>query len=279
MDVALAPSAHALELARTLVRMDTVSRNSNLALIHFIRDELARHGVTSTLTFDDERQQGQPLRHRRRRQAGRRDRLRPHRHRALGRPGLVARPALRRGEGRPPLRPRQRRHEGLHRPGGRADAGLPGGRPAVRDPLRLQLRRGGRLLRRAAPDRRPARARHRAAGLHRRRADRHGAGAGAQGRVPLALLHQGQGGALVAHAAGGQRDRGRRARGRQALRHVDALPRAGAALRGLRRALHDRRGRRHRGRHRRQRRARGLPLPLRVPQPAGQRRRARCRPR
>ena len=54
MDVALAPSAHALEMARTLVRMDTVSRNSNLALIHFIRDELARHGVKSTLTFDDE---------------------------------------------------------------------------------------------------------------------------------------------------------------------------------------------------------------------------------
>jgi len=54
MDLALAPSAHALELARTLVRMDTVSRNSNLELIHFLRDELARHGVRSTLTFDDE---------------------------------------------------------------------------------------------------------------------------------------------------------------------------------------------------------------------------------
>jgi len=54
MDLALAPSAHALELARTLVRMDTVSRNSNLELIHFIRDELAHHGVKSTLTFDDE---------------------------------------------------------------------------------------------------------------------------------------------------------------------------------------------------------------------------------
>ena len=54
MDLALAPSAHALELARTLVRMDTVSRNSNLELIHFIRDELARHGVKSTLTFDDD---------------------------------------------------------------------------------------------------------------------------------------------------------------------------------------------------------------------------------
>ena len=55
MDAPLAPSAHALELARTLVRMNTVSRESNLALIHFLRDELARHGVASTLTWDDER--------------------------------------------------------------------------------------------------------------------------------------------------------------------------------------------------------------------------------
>ncbi|MEO8523598.1 MAG: acetylornithine deacetylase [Caldimonas sp.] len=54
MDLALAPSARALELARSLVRIDTVSRNSNLELIHFIRDELAKHGVQSTLTFDDE---------------------------------------------------------------------------------------------------------------------------------------------------------------------------------------------------------------------------------
>jgi acetylornithine deacetylase len=55
MDMPAAPSARALELARTLVRMNTVSSGSNLELIHFIRDELARHGVQSTLTFDDER--------------------------------------------------------------------------------------------------------------------------------------------------------------------------------------------------------------------------------
>jgi acetylornithine deacetylase len=35
------PSPRALELAQTLVRFNTVSANSNLALIHFIRDELA----------------------------------------------------------------------------------------------------------------------------------------------------------------------------------------------------------------------------------------------
>lgn len=53
MDRQAAPSARALELARTLVRMNTVSRESNLELIHFVHDELAHHGVPSTLTFDD----------------------------------------------------------------------------------------------------------------------------------------------------------------------------------------------------------------------------------
>ncbi len=48
-------SARALELARTLVRMDTVSHHSNLELIHFIRDELARIGVKSRLTWNDDK--------------------------------------------------------------------------------------------------------------------------------------------------------------------------------------------------------------------------------
>ena len=52
MDRPLTPTALALETARTLVRMNTVSRNSNLELIHFVRDELAHHGVASRLTFD-----------------------------------------------------------------------------------------------------------------------------------------------------------------------------------------------------------------------------------
>jgi acetylornithine deacetylase len=55
MDMPTAPSARALDLARALIGMNTVSRESNLDAIHFIRDELARHGVASTLTFDDER--------------------------------------------------------------------------------------------------------------------------------------------------------------------------------------------------------------------------------
>jgi acetylornithine deacetylase len=48
-------AARALELAQALVRINTVSNNSNLALIHFIRDELARLGVASRLTYNTER--------------------------------------------------------------------------------------------------------------------------------------------------------------------------------------------------------------------------------
>ena len=48
-------SPRALELARTLVRIDTVSANSNLELIHLLRDELARLGVASRLTYNAQR--------------------------------------------------------------------------------------------------------------------------------------------------------------------------------------------------------------------------------
>src|SRR5215213_512502 len=46
---------HALEFARTLVGFNTVSANSNLALIHCIRDELAGLGVPSRLSWNAER--------------------------------------------------------------------------------------------------------------------------------------------------------------------------------------------------------------------------------
>jgi len=55
MTASVQPSARALELAQALVRMNTVSANSNLELIHFIRDELARLGVKSRLTFNAEK--------------------------------------------------------------------------------------------------------------------------------------------------------------------------------------------------------------------------------
>jgi acetylornithine deacetylase len=50
-----APTPRALELARTLVGIDTVSANSNLALIHCIRDELAKLGVKPRLSYNAER--------------------------------------------------------------------------------------------------------------------------------------------------------------------------------------------------------------------------------
>ncbi len=48
-------SPRALELARSLVQLNTVSANSNLALIHFIRDELLKLGVTSRFTYNADR--------------------------------------------------------------------------------------------------------------------------------------------------------------------------------------------------------------------------------
>jgi acetylornithine deacetylase len=45
----------ALELAQALVRLDTESSHSNLALIDVVRDHLARLGIESRLTFNDER--------------------------------------------------------------------------------------------------------------------------------------------------------------------------------------------------------------------------------
>src|SRR3569623_1290674 len=44
-----------LELAQALVRINTVSANSILDLIDLVRAELARHGVESRLTFNEER--------------------------------------------------------------------------------------------------------------------------------------------------------------------------------------------------------------------------------
>jgi acetylornithine deacetylase len=52
---AAAPELLAWPLLRTLVAFDTTSRESNLALIDWVREYLAASGVASTLTFDDER--------------------------------------------------------------------------------------------------------------------------------------------------------------------------------------------------------------------------------
>src|SRR5215471_10870544 len=52
---AVVPDLVGLDLIRTLVAFDTTSRESNLALIDWVRDYLAGHGIDSQLTFDDDR--------------------------------------------------------------------------------------------------------------------------------------------------------------------------------------------------------------------------------
>ena len=53
-DAARAEDLVSLELIRTLVGFDTTSRDSNLALIEWVRRYLTGFGVESTLTFDDD---------------------------------------------------------------------------------------------------------------------------------------------------------------------------------------------------------------------------------
>ncbi|HEX8012751.1 MAG TPA: acetylornithine deacetylase [Casimicrobiaceae bacterium] len=52
---AVTPQLVSLGLIRTLVGFDTTSRESNLALIDWVRDYLAGQGIASQLTYDDER--------------------------------------------------------------------------------------------------------------------------------------------------------------------------------------------------------------------------------
>ena len=51
----VSPALRSLELIRTLVGYDTTSRDSNLALIDWIRDYLEGYGFTTNLTFDDDK--------------------------------------------------------------------------------------------------------------------------------------------------------------------------------------------------------------------------------
>ncbi len=50
-----AADLRSIDLIRTLIGFDTTSRDSNLALIDWIRNYLDSFGVASTLTFDDDR--------------------------------------------------------------------------------------------------------------------------------------------------------------------------------------------------------------------------------
>ncbi len=49
------PTAASLDMLRRLVAFPTVSRDSNLALIDYVGDYLAGHGIDSQLTYDDDR--------------------------------------------------------------------------------------------------------------------------------------------------------------------------------------------------------------------------------
>ena len=52
---AVLPRLAAIDLIRTLVAFDTTSRESNMALIDWVRDYLAGHGIDSRLTFNDDK--------------------------------------------------------------------------------------------------------------------------------------------------------------------------------------------------------------------------------
>ena len=49
------PDAKTIELIETLIGFDTVSRNSNLGLIEWVRDTLKRLGIASRLSYDKAR--------------------------------------------------------------------------------------------------------------------------------------------------------------------------------------------------------------------------------
>ena len=111
-----------------LIGFDTTSRNSNLALIEFVRDYLDRLGIASELVFDATGAKANlfasigPAERRARA-------VRSHRRGPGRRPGLVERCLRLRRARRPPVRARRRRHEGLHRdrarPRPRAQAAAP----------------------------------------------------------------------------------------------------------------------------------------------------------
>lgn len=55
MKTVAAPGSASVEMIRTLVGFPTVSRDSNLELIHYLRDYLKPHGADLRLTYDDAR--------------------------------------------------------------------------------------------------------------------------------------------------------------------------------------------------------------------------------
>ena len=153
--------------------------------------------------------QGEPVcdaaRARRQCDRGRRRAVRSHRRRSRRRPAVGHESVRRDPNRRQDLRPRRHRHEELLGDRPRVRPRVPAPRAEASRAFRAVLRRGGRMRRRPAADRRRRAPWHLAAGLHRRRADRHGACRRAQGQEELALPRARARGAFVAHAARRQR--------------------------------------------------------------------------
>lgn len=49
------PTKQTLDILKTLIGFNTISRESNLGLIEWVRDYLERHGAVTRLTYDAER--------------------------------------------------------------------------------------------------------------------------------------------------------------------------------------------------------------------------------
>ena len=250
-------------LAR-LVAFDTTSANSNLELIDFVRSHLAAHGIESRLTFDD-------------------GKAKANLYASLGPAATAgscfpATPTWSRSRASPGPAIRSRCPSG--RPAlGRGSADMKGfialvlaalpemlaARPEAPASHRPQLRRGARLPRRPAHDRRHRRQSSAAGARRDRRADPPQAR-----QPPQGLLWLSARGRRARRAF--ERARARRQRHRP-CRPGDRLPRGagrtfpqGRAVRSrLRSALHDLQHRQHRGRHRRQHRRPSLPGRLGIP--------------
>ena len=158
-------------ILRDLIGFPTISADSNLELIAYANARLDAIGVRTHLTLSPAGDKANlfatvgPGRRWRGRAVG------PHGRRPRRGAGLVGRSLSGGGAGRPHLRPRRLRHEGLHRLRAGAGAALRRGRARTPAPSSADIRRRGRLPRRPRPARRFGRARPPPVALHRRRAD------------------------------------------------------------------------------------------------------------
>ena len=206
---------------------------------------------------DAGRAQGEPLCHHR--PAGRRRPrpVGPHRRGAGGRAGLGYRSIHARRARRQALRPRHLRHEGVSGLRARHGAGSKGAQAQDAVPLRLLLRRGDRLHRRAADDCRAGQVLAAPAHGVRRRAEQNGRGRRPQGSGALARRADGPCRALEHAALRRQCHRLCRPADRRAAAHGGGAEGLDAQS-ALRPAVDDHADHPDRGRHGLQRRAGAL---------------------